>query len=97
MTQPHSKKISVWLVVGLLATIGSIPLLIRFSTERDRVVRQVVLTPQGCLTAAQLEIPTRATSGGCVVEQPGMHKYTDEVELADGKRLSASVVTGWSK
>lgn len=79
--------------IGLVAPLA----LVMWSHDREREVRQVVLSAQGCLTAAQLSIPTTLTPGGCIVEQPGMHKYADEVTLADGKSLSAGVVTGWSK
>lgn len=95
MTQKYN--ISPWAIVGIFACIVALPLMALYENTSRHTVRLVLLSPAGCQTAAQLGITTIPESSGCRVEQPGMCKYESEVVLSDGKSISATVVTGWSK
>lgn len=90
-------NISPWAIVGFLACIVGLPLLALYENSSTHTVRLVLLSPAGCQTASQLGIKTIPESSGCRIEQPGMLKYESEVVFSDGKSISATVVTGWSK
>lgn len=82
-----------WVPIGV-SSIVIAALILPFNES----ISEAVISPEGCLVAAELGVVTKPMpSGNCVASVSGMRLTKESLRFNDGKRMSVRFLVAWTR
>lgn len=82
-----------WVPIGV-SSIVITALMLPFNES----ISEAVISPEGCVVAAELGVVTKPMpSGNCVASAGGMRLTKEAIRFNDGKRMSVQFLVAWTR